>query len=307
VNFRREELSRLRNFAAHEWGVEGHVIPYEYADETLHEAVRETALDYFGRHQIKWWISRYDKRTEEMEARPTGHLNSSQVACVNHLEPARVDSSVARRVVANVDPSQKAVPVDDGFVDYEWIGKCHTSYLGEKGPRTRGANVTSLDAVMCGESEGRRTVIAFEWKYLESYGSESVAKSRRRTDRIATYRSLLEQDDCPIRVAKLEWLFYEPYYQLMRQTLLAWQMVEHGEFGAKYWLHVHVVPELNVALRHSKAAPNLVGDNMSEKWRSVLRDPRRYRLVTASELLAGVGESGGWREWRQWLKRRYLT
>jgi hypothetical protein len=150
-------------------------------------------------------------------------------------------------------------------------------------------------------------LIAFEWKYLESYGLESVAISTRGTDRVATYRPLLECDDCPIRVGEIEWLFYEPYYQLMRQTLLAWQMVKHGEFGADDWLHVHVVPELNVALRESEAAPELVGETMYDKWRSVLREPDRYKLMTATKLLEGVGEDGRWREWREWLKKRYLT
>ena len=93
----------------------------------------------------------------------------------------------------------------------------------------------------------------------------------------------------------------------MRQTLLAWQMVEHGEFGADDWLHVHVVPELNVALRQSRAARDLIGATMADKWRSVLKQPERYVLITATELLDGVGLSGRWAEWRQWIRARYLT
>jgi hypothetical protein len=52
---------------------------------------------------------------------PTGHLNSSQVACVNHLEPARLDSQLARSVARNVDETfVDALPVEDGgFVAYE--------------------------------------------------------------------------------------------------------------------------------------------------------------------------------------------
>lgn len=303
--FQRDELARLSELARTDWGVERHVIPYEHANETLHASLRASALAYFKRHQIVWWTSKYDKRTKEMEGRPTGHLNSSQVACVNHLEPTRTDVAFARRVVANVAPTLAAIPVDDGFVDYEWIGLA--SYLGEKGPRTRGANITSLDALMCGEHEDKRTLLAFEWKYLESYGVETVAVSARGTDRVATYRPLLEHPACPIEVEDIRWLFYEPYYQLMRQTLLAWQMVEHSEFGASDWLHVHVVPDLNIALRNSKAAPNLNGDTMYEKWRSVLRRPERYHLLTPTELLEGVELDSRWSDWRRWLSRRYLT
>jgi hypothetical protein len=44
--------------------------------------------------------------------------------------------------------------------------------LNEPGGRTRGAQVTSLDALMCAlRADGGRTLIAFEWKYLESYGA----------------------------------------------------------------------------------------------------------------------------------------
>lgn len=306
MKYQSDELERLRRYAAAQWHLAGHVLPYERADETLHESVRATALDYFRRHEIKWWTSRWDARTEAMEPRPTGHLNSSQVACVNHLEPARLDRDVARRIIANVEPSLTPVEVDDGFVDYEWIGL--GSYLGEPGSRTRGANVTSLDAVMCGEHDGQRLLVVLEWKYLEAYGAQSVAISSRGTDRVATYAPLLDDPDCPVLSGDPKRLFYEPYYQLMRQTLLAWQMVKHGEFGASDWLHIHVIPELNVRLRgRGKAAPALVGRSMAEAWQSVLKRPERYRLMTPSELLAGVGTDGPWAEWRQWLAERYLS
>lgn len=304
--YQRDEVARLRQMAREGWQVDSHVLPYELASETLHASIRESALAYFERHRIKWWTSRWDQRTNEMEARPTGHLNSSQVACVNHLEPARVDRNVAARVVANIAPSLAPVEVDDGFVDYEWIGLAN--YLGELGPRVRGANITSLDAVMCGERDGERVLLVLEWKYLESYGGESVARSARGTDRVATYMKLLDDPDCPIVAGAHARLSYEPYYQLMRQTLLAWQMVTHREFGASDWLHVHVVPELNAALRRrTKAAPDLAGASMAEAWRSVLKQPERYLLMTPSELLAGVGIDGDWAEWRGWIAERYRT
>lgn len=106
----------------------------------------------------------------------------------------------------------------------------------------RGANVTSLDALMCGEAKGRRVLVVFEWKYLEVYEGKSTTVSSRGTDRVAIYRPLLERPDCPITVPDFRALFYEPYDQLMRQTLLAWQMAEHDEFGATDWIHIQVIP-----------------------------------------------------------------
>jgi hypothetical protein len=306
VSYQSDELKRLRRYAEEQWQLSGHVLPYEQAAETLHESVRATALDYFKRHEIKWWTSKWDARTKEMEPRPTGHLNSSQVACVNHLEPARIDARVAQQVISNVDESLAPVRVDDGYVDYEWIGR--GDYLGERGSRTRGANITSLDALMCGERDGQRILLVFEWKYLEAYGPDPVATSRRGTDRIATYMPLLDDSECPIVLGAHGRLFYEPYYQLMRQTLLAWQMVKHKEFRASDWLHIHVVPELNLALRRrGKGAPELAGASMAEAWRSVLKRPEGYRLMTPHELLVGVGRHGRWADWRSWLGERYLT
>jgi hypothetical protein len=259
-----------------------------------------------------WWSSKYDVGRPPLgpddAGAPTGHLNSSQVAAVNHLEPARLDASVAPRVLSNVDLAleEPLVVEDGGFVAYEWIGE--ENYLHEPGARSRGAQVTSLEALMCARRAGGVvTLIAFEWKYLESYGSESRASSSRGTDRVAIYRPLLEHPDSPITIGDPTHLFYDPYEQLMRRTLLAWQMVEHGEFGADDWLHVHVVPEENLALRGRRgAAPNLVGASMDEAWQSVLKAPERYRLLTATDLLTGV-RAGRWSDWREWLRDRYLT
>jgi hypothetical protein len=302
MTFQESEKSRLRAYAAAQWSIDSHVLPPELAAENLYEGIRASALEYFERHGIAWWVSKWDARSSALGGLPTGHLNSSQVACVNHLEPARVDAMVAAQVIQNIEPGLVPVPLTDGFVEYEWIGR--SSYLSEKGARVRGANVTSLDAIMVGEGSGR-VLVAIEWKYLEKYGSESVARSRRGTDRVATYRPLLEDPECPIKVEDVEWLFYEPFYQLMRQTLLAWQMVKHGEFHADDWIHLHIIPEQNLALRGSRSATMLIGESMAEKWRSVLKDPSRYRVVTPGDLVSGVGAAGSGVDWRRWMDVRY--
>lgn len=312
MRFQSQQKTRLAQYAQERFGVAGHVLPYELAKEMLHESYRERTLAYFAKHKIKWWVSKYDRGRPPLGpddvGSPTGHLNSSQVAAVNHFEPARLDRSAALTLLANVDPAlvEPLAVEDDGFVAYEWIGE--RSYLGEPGSRTRGAHVTSLDALMAGRNvDGATVLIGFEWKYLESYGPESRATSAKGTDRVGIYRPLLERADCPIAVDDPTHLFYDPYEQLMRQTLLMWQMAEHGEFGASDWIHVHVVPSDNLALRgRSGAAPDLVGETMGQAWQSVLTQPERYRLVTASDLLAGVGH-GRWSDWRQWLAERYET
>ena len=103
------------------------------SDATLNlwDGIREDAIAYFSRNQIAWW-----RGSEEQT--PTGHLLSSQVACVNHLYFARQRADVATGILKSVDDSiDSAVVVDDGFVEFEVIGA--EDYLNERN-RTRGGS-----------------------------------------------------------------------------------------------------------------------------------------------------------------------
>lgn len=270
------------------------------AGEVLHPRLERTALDYFRRHDIRWWGD---------GGGPTGSPISSQVACINHLEPVRRDPALALAVAEAVLPgAERVLAVEDGgFVAYEWIGE--SNYLGERG-QARGANRTSLDALMFVEVEGERSLVLIEWKYTESYRQgKSRARSESGTDRIAIYRPFLDRLDCPISVAedRLDALFYDPLEQLMRQTLLGWQMVEAGELGADDWRHVLIAPDGNTELLATNPSPDLPGDSLRDVWTGVLKEPGRFSILSPSELLARVDPSGEWCEWREWLARRYGT
>jgi hypothetical protein len=268
--------------------------------ETLFPDFREAALSYYRDHHIAWWGGGPE---------PTASPISSQVACVNHLEPARERHEFALTLARNVQPDADAVlPIEDGFVAYEWIGE--RSYLGERGwsKRGRGKYATSLDALMAIQLvDGSVQLLVIEWKYTESYPTgESLATSCSGTSRVEIYRPLLEHPDCPIKLGDHQRLFYDPFQQLMRQTLLAWQMVEHGEFGASGWLHMTVAPEANVELRGQVTSPTLAGTDMADAWRSVLKEPRDYLIISPTELVEGEGIDTT-SDWRRWLARRYET
>jgi hypothetical protein len=198
------------------------------------------------------------------------------------------------------------IPIEGGWLAYEWIGQ--KSYLAERrwSKDSRGEYVTSLDALMPIRLEDAAVqLLVIEWKYTESYPpDESQATSDSGTSRVEIYRPLLERSDCPIKLAEHERLFYDPFLQLMRQTLLAWQMVEHGEFGATDWLHLTVVPDANTVLRDRVTSPALVGADMAAAWSSVLKDPRRHRVVSPADLIAGIEPNS---DWRRWLAERYRT
>ena len=249
-------------------------------DATLNlwAGIRNDAIEYFKENSIAWWMG--DENTE-----PTGHLLSSQVACINHLYFVRQRKDAATAILKNIcGRIDHAVRVDNGFVAFEVIGK--QNYLNERS-HTRGANATSVDAVMIGEKKpGSNVLILIEWKYTEEYREESKYKP----ERYEIYDSLLKEEQCPIHVDDFSSLYYEPFYQLMRQTLLGWKMVQHKEYQCDEWIHLHVIPEGNAELRERITSPGLRsrGDSMSAAWKSVLREPLRYIPITPEEFLGPV-------------------
>ena len=97
-------------------------------DPTLNlwAGIRDDAINYFERNNITWWMG--DEKSE-----PTGHLLSSQVACLNHLYFVRQRKDVATAILKSVSAKiEEAVRVDDGYVEFEAIGR--ENYLGQ--PRT---------------------------------------------------------------------------------------------------------------------------------------------------------------------------
>jgi hypothetical protein len=318
MSFRRDELKRLTELAILRWPSQAerphpYVLAPELALENLQADVRDSARAYFDGNDIAWWLSnpeRAERKTLGIaEKRPTGHLNSSQIACVNHLEPARVDGELALMVARNLDARVRDVrdTGEDGYVAFEWIGE--RAYLSEPGASVRGANVTSLDALLrVILDDGTHALLVIEWKYLESYGGTYIGTSEKGTDRVSTYRALIEADDSPLVPGDPGRFFCQPYYQLMRQTLLAARAVADSDTPETEWIHVHVIPERNVALRErvKDAVPLLIGKTLQQTWRSALKAPDRYRVVTPADVVSGEVPAR-WEGWRRFLAERYLT
>ncbi len=266
-------------------------------DATLNlwAGIRDDAMEYFKRNTIAWWMG--DENSE-----PTGHLLSSQVACINHLYFARQRKDIATSILKNLSEKiVEAMPVDDGYVEFEVIG-AH-NHLNEKS-HTRGANSTSVDAVMVGKkNSGSNILILIEWKYTEEYRKED----KYIPERYNVYNKLLVEENCPIVSEDYSSLYYEPFYQLMRQTLLGWKMVQHGEYQCDEYIHLHVIPEGNVELRDRITSPNLrsKGDNLSHVWKLVLREPFRYIVVTPEEFIKPTIDCPDTRSIVAYLEKRY--
>ncbi|MCX6234452.1 MAG: hypothetical protein NT175_06960 [Bacteroidetes bacterium] len=242
--------------------------------------VRDDVINYFKRNNIQFW----DTKNE-----PTGHLLSSQIACLNHLYFVRQRRDIATAILQGIDKKVRNALImnngsDSGYVDFEIIGA--KNYLGEK-IHTRGANSTSVDAMMlAGLDNGLRKLYFIEWKYVESYPKTSKAEGDSGKTRIKTYTPLLAQSDCPINVTDVEGLFTEPYYQLMRQTLLAHEMIKAKEYGADLYFHIHVIPKDNKELKDTNTAEGkLIGKTLEETWKNVLKSPDLYKAIDPKDFL----------------------
>jgi len=166
---------------------------------------------------------------------------------------------LATALLKNINRNvEEAVIVDDGYVEFEVAGQ--RNYLNERS-HTRGANCTSIDALMVGKkADGKNILFMIEWKYTEEYRQES----KYIPQRYEIYNELLSEDNCPIVIDDYEALYYEPFYQLMRQTLLGWKMTENGEYSCDEYVHLHVIPHENRELLERVTSPGLNGKTMSD-------------------------------------------
>ena len=234
----------------------------------LWAGIRTDAIKYFDRNNISWWMG-------EDKNEPTGHLLSSQVACVNHLYFVRQRKDIATEILKNVSEKvESAESVDDGYVEFEAIG--NKNYLNERS-HTRGANCTSIDAIMVGRKKnGKNILFLIEWKYTEEYREEN----KYIPERYNIYDKLLSESQCPIDTTD-----YEPFYQLMRQTLLGWKMVQAREYQCDEYLHIHVIPDENRELKERITSPKLSGVDMSEAWKNVLEEPDNYKVISPMDFI----------------------
>ena len=264
-------------------------------DLNLWEGIRQDVKEYFLKNRISWWSGNIE---------PTGHLLSSQIACLNHLYPFRQRKDCTDKLLQNV--TERIVEsqfVDSGFIEFEKTGE---KPLGKELSTQRGANSTSIDSFMIGKNQlSDRVLVLIEWKYTESYAPNSVLISDSGKNRFEVYRELLENPDCPIQTTDFKDLFFEPYYQLMRQTLLGWTMTKNKEYGATDWIHLHVIPNENKELKERITSKNLKGNTLEESWKLQLKNPEKYIVVSPEKFLLPIKELQDTKSILEYLTLRY--
>ena len=267
------------------------------------------AIDHFRQRGIKWWKSSRSG-DDSFSDGPTRNMASSQVACVNFLLPlAGIPGALLSALRALDDDVVGVIAIThDGYasdVEFEWIGLGHSL----EGGRTRGSQNTSIDAFLVAETiPGRRRAYLLEWKYVEQYlssapefkggGSKGVTRRSRYTERYHSPFSSFNPATVPI----LGDFLYEPFYQIMRQRLLADRMVEEGELGVDEAKIVVVVPEGNWAYRTVTDGRTTTSPLLAQRFaklepvetvmRASLKDPdAQFDMVAPAQLLDGVARS----------------
>lgn len=276
----------------------------ERVADNLAPSIREAAVDYFGRlHQITWH-------------RHAAHGLSSQACCLNFLMPLATRPDLLSRVVGDalgISPPEM-LTIEEGafrqdwFVGFEWIGR--RDYLNEaaaNGARTRGANATSADAIVRFRHDGRVETLLIEWKYTERYGAPLDPKGNET--RVRRYQDLVFSPNGPIRNdlgMTVEDFFWEPFYQLLRQQILASQMQAAREDGADRVRVLHISPSGNLDL-HKVTAPELrrYGSDAFAAFEAVLAEPDMFISRTTEQVFGAALAAAADDPWSRYLTDRY--
>ena len=297
----------------------GHLLSLGSEQENLHPTLRgETgATRFMTDRNVKWWRSARSG-DESGRSGPTRNLASSQIACINFLLPLAGNRDALAAILSSIDDDIVDVAaIDDSragttsLVELEWIGLSHA--LEGPSKTTRGANTTSVDAFLVAETTSGHRAYLLEWKYVEQYWTEYLGAGSKGKTRRERYRSPYARSPSFKTGIPLDAWFYDPFYQIMRQRLLADRMVVNGELGVTDAKVVVVVPQDNVAYRDRITSPELAAAfpearTVAEVFRQALACPdKAFACVSPDRLAEAVRLRCGDRvaHWSAYLRTRY--
>lgn len=255
-------------------------LPREHATLSLLPEVREQALALFAELGIPWHAGG--------AGGPSNHLLSSQVECVNALGQMVHDPERLRLAFTDVLGTADVVKIEPGrYLTFEYIGP--TDYFNEASSagRVRGAHCTSVDAAFLHRTrDGLVELVLLEWKYTESYRARPAEPARDQT-RWQRYGAAWSDARGPILPAlPFDQILQEPFYQLVRQHLLAHALEKDRAHGADRVRVVHVSPADNTAyLQSLQPAHRALGDSVSDVWAKLMRYPDRFLSLDSALFL----------------------
>ena len=217
------------------------------------------------------------------------------------------------------------------YISFEQISD--TDLLNEGIP-TRGSNCTSIDACIYAlHKSGSKCLIPIEWKYTEAYEIKNKGIGSSGEIRHKRYDGLIQQSEqlkysvlkmvmggaqgegmYPLAGTGTSHYYVEPFYQLMRQTLWAEQMVKNNKsekICADNYMHIHIIPSKNIDML-DKIYTNYEWDgqyteesnlNMEKTWRRNLIDQDKYKIISPEIFLNNIGSK--YNDLKQYLSKRY--
>jgi len=278
-------------------------------DLNIAPSVRSSLAAYFGEPRNIAWHTHAD------------HGLSSQVCCLNFLAPLATQPALLARVIGAAlgTAPPEMLPIEDGpdgapwFVGFEWPGRA--DYLDEWPPNAangpRGQNATNADAIVRFHADGCTETLLIEWKYTEEYGAPIDAKgnatrAKRYADKMFAPAGPIQND----LNLKFEDFLWEPFYQLLRQQMLASRMQSAREDGTERVRVLHISPSGNRNL-HKVTSPALrrLGDDAFDVFKKMLVEPDAFVSRTTEQvfgpLTAGNDLDAEGREWADYLRDRY--
>lgn len=283
-------MGKERYFALKDW------------EQNLWDKTKEAAIAYFKKNGVGWHIL----------ARQ-GHILSSQVCCINHLFPIRNDKESVLKIIQIICADFiDVLPIttdkySPGYILFEAVSD--VDHLN-KGAPTRGSNCTSVDALIYAvHKDGRKYIIPIEWKYTEKYDDEDKSEGGSGKRRLERYSNLIKESKYLNNPEKLEGsiYFYEPFYQLMRQTLWAEQMVKHRDtetIKAEDYIHIHIIPNENDELLYKKY--KISKKPLRESWLDNLKDKGKYIIISPMDFIKNI-DGNKYSDLIKYLQDRYWS
>jgi len=212
---------------------------------------------------------------------------------------------------------------DKGPIIFEWIGPRHSPIYERSG--SRGKYRTSIDAYLLAEIDNKITQLLIEWKFTENYGSDAYSHKftgLEGNERLRRYSSVLaklrKEEHFPFNFRSkigLSDFSYEPYYQLLRMTLLAKMttpLLLNREIIVDDYKIVHLTHSENSNLNNlsksnTKFSPGLrkyAGRELHDVWgNEILVPTERERFIYGhwNKALSRLSNS----PYKDYLKERY--
>ena len=285
------------------WRASQKVIKYPDNIRNLFGPIRRSALAYFELNDIEWW------RQSEEHYFPNGHVLSSQIHCLNHLFAIRADKDAVRKIIQAILPEITEIlpsPIDEQFCIMEEFPYKTPSYISfeftyenktllNERCNKRGANCTSVDAfVYAKDKDGKHVLIPIEWKYTEAYEKTDDKKIKKSIVE-ERYLGKINAEKSHLK----EWqdsYYWDPHYELARQSLLVEQIIQKQLFEADYYQHIVVCPVENTEMREDAFS---FKDSLSEIGQ------KQFYVIDPEELLSPLNRNMAYDELLKYLKERY--